>query len=139
MNFDIEPYKRQIDTLADEAVSAVVDNMIDSLKLPDGPEKDQAGIDAAEQIEKYLIGVWIKKHGDRHTKKLLAAVAPYLDQLLTDPDEHQANFYTSEERAEAIRILHERGYETSSFTNEEGGDSVKFWKKGEPEPQIDWL
>lgn len=138
MKFDLEPYKRQIDNLVDAAVSPVAESMVSDSGL-EGDAKDKAEIDAAEQIEKYLIEVWSKQHSDRQTRKRLAAVAPYLDQLLTDPDEHQANFYTSEEHAEAVRILQERGYETSNFTNEEGGDSVKFWKKGEPEPQIDWM
>ena len=138
MEFDLEPYKRQIDNLVDDAVSSVAESMVSSLGLK-GDAKDQAEIDAAQQIEKYLSDKWQNERHQRWLKPRLAAVAERLEKVLEHPEDNRIAFYTVEEAKKAAEILHERGYETKSMSDEESNEVVKFWKKGEEEPEDDWL
>lgn len=138
MEFDLEPYKRQIDNLVDAAVSSVVESIVSGLGL-DGDAQVNVEIEAAEQIEKYLSDKWLHERHQRWLKHRLEAVAERLEKVLEHPENDRIAFYTVEEAHKAAEILHERGYETKSLSDDASNEVVKFWKHGEEEPKDDWL
>lgn len=139
MEFNLEPYKRQIDNLVDDAVSSVAESIVSGLGL-EGDAKDRAEIEASAQIEKYLTDKWQNERHQRWLKPRLAAVAELLEKVLEHPElNDRIAFYTVEEANKAAEILHERGYETKSTLDDASNEVVKFWKKGEAEPEDDWL
>jgi hypothetical protein len=141
MATDLKNFETRINSLVDEAIDSVADNILNDMGIKEEDDPNYVKYyEVYEDIQKYLIEKWKKEINDRRMKQKLNKVAERVEDQITNPkynaqDNGTMCFTTTEEASKAAEILEGKGYETE-MDYDEGYEQVKYWKPGhEPEPE----
>ncbi len=137
MATDLKNFETRINSLVDEAIDSVADNILNDMGIKEEDDPNYVKYyEVYEDIQKYLIEKWEKEINDRFIKKQVDQVKEKVERYLKPGNDNGIiSFRLIEEVKKAIEIFHEMGYETEHYYSD-GYETIEYWKPG-CKPELD--